>query len=92
MADPKLINSPLSRVVEEDGVSVDVKIYRLEDTEWSLEIVAENRNSTVWNDLFSSDSDALAEALRTIKEEGIKSVSEANPDPSTTRHLRPARL
>jgi hypothetical protein len=86
MADPKLINSPLSRVVEEDGVSVDVKIYRLEDTEWSLEIVAENGNSTVWNDLFSSDSAAFAEALNTIKEEGIKSFSETDPDPGTTLH------
>ena len=40
MADPKIIDSPLSRIVEEDGISVDVRICRLEDTEWSLEIVA----------------------------------------------------
>jgi hypothetical protein len=49
MADPKIIDSPLSRIVEEDGISVDVRICRLEDTEWSLEIVANDGNSTVWN-------------------------------------------
>ena len=42
MTDPKLINSPVSRSVEENGDRVEIAIYRLEDavTEWSLEIVA----------------------------------------------------
>ena len=39
MAEPQIITSALSRVVEKDGGSVDVRIYRLENTEWSLEIV-----------------------------------------------------
>jgi uncharacterized protein len=80
MADPKIIDSPLSRIVEEDGISVDVRICRLEDTEWSLEIVAIDGNSTVWNDLFPSDEDALAEALKSIGEDGIRSFSEGAPD------------
>jgi hypothetical protein len=67
MADPKIIDSPLSRIV-------------LEDTEWSLEIVANDGNSTVWNDLFPSDEDALAEALKSIGEDGIRSFSEGAPD------------
>jgi hypothetical protein len=80
MADHKIIDSPLSRIVEEDGISVDVRICRLEDTEWSLEIVANDGNSTVWNDLFPSDEDALAEALNSIGEDGIRSFSEGAPD------------
>jgi len=81
MADPKIIDSPLSRIVEEDGVSVDVRIYRLEDdTEWLLEIVATDGNSTVWDDLFRSDEVALAEALKAIKKDGIRSFSERDPD------------
>jgi hypothetical protein len=80
MADPKIIDSPLSRIVEEDGISVDVRIYRLEDTDWSLEIVANDGNSTVWNDLFPSDEDALAEALESIGEDGIRGFSEGAPD------------
>ena len=80
MADPKIIDSPLSRVVEDDGVSVKVCIYRLENTEWSLEIVAQNGISTVWDDLFPSDEAALAEALKAIDEEGIRSFSIGGPD------------
>jgi hypothetical protein len=79
MADPKIINSPLSRVVEEDGVSVKVCIYRLENTKWSLEIVAQNGMSTVWDDLFPSDEAALAEALKAISEEGLESFSIEGP-------------
>jgi uncharacterized protein len=79
MTDPKLINSPLSRSVEENGNRVDVCIYRLEDTEWSLEIVASNGCSTVWEEPFESDEAALAEALEAIKDEGIKSFFEGVP-------------
>jgi hypothetical protein len=75
MLDPKLITSPLSQSVEENAARVDVRIYRLEDTEWSLEIVAADGCSTVWDDLFSSDEAALAEALSAIKDEGIPSFS-----------------
>ena len=79
MTDPKIINSPLSRVVEEDGVSVKVCIYRLENTKWSLEMVAQNGMSTVWDDLFPSDEAALAEALKAISEEGLESFSIEGP-------------
>jgi uncharacterized protein len=80
MPDPQIIDSPLSRVVEEDGVSVEVCIYRLENTEWSLEIVATNGTSTVWDDLFRSDEAALAEALKAIKEDGIRTFFEGGPN------------
>lgn len=76
MPDPKLIDSPLSRVVEEDGERVEILIYRLEDAEWTLEIVASDGCSTVWDSPFESDDAALAEALSAIKDEGIKSFSE----------------
>jgi len=78
MAKFQIIKSPLSRVIEEGGVSVDVRICRLDNT---LEIVAEDGTSTVWDDLFS-DEIALAEALKAIKENGIRSFSQVEPDPS----------
>jgi hypothetical protein len=81
MAEPQIIKSPLSRLIEEGGVSVDVRICRLDNTGWSLEIVAEDGTSTVWDDLFS-DEIALAEALKAIKENGIRSFSQVEPDPS----------
>ena len=78
MAKSQIIKSPLSRVVEEGGVSVDVRICRLDNTGWSLEIVAEDGTSTVWDDLFS-DEIALAEALKAIKKNGIRSFSQVEP-------------
>jgi len=39
-----------------------------------LEGVDEYENSTVWDTAFESDQDALDEALRTIKEDGIESL------------------
>jgi len=80
MAKPQIIKSPLSRVIEEGSVSVDVRICRLDHTGWSLEIVAEDGTSTVWDDLFS-DEIALAEALKAIKENGIRGFSQVEPDP-----------
>ncbi len=71
MSDPKLIQSALSRTVREDGTEVRIEIYRLETTDWSLEVVDEAGTSTVWDDLFPTDQAALDEALKTIREEGI---------------------
>ncbi len=50
MTDPKLINSPLSRIVDEDGERVEVCIYRVEDADWTLEIVAGDGCSTLWEE------------------------------------------
>ena len=80
MPDPKLITSSLSQFVEENGDRVEISIYRLEDTDWSLEIVASDGCSTVWEEPFESDEAALAEALSAIKDEGIKSFFEGAPE------------
>jgi len=53
----------------------EICIYRLEETDWSLEVVAEDGTSTVWNEPFKSDEEALEEALRAIEEDGIDSFS-----------------
>ncbi|MCI4680710.1 hypothetical protein K9U39_01460 [Rhodoblastus acidophilus] len=76
MPNPKLIDSPLSRVVEEDGERVEILIYRIEGAEWTLEIVAADGCSTVWEEPFESDGEALAEAVSAIQQEGIKSFLE----------------
>ena len=72
MSDPKVIQSALSRTVREDGTEVRIDIYRLETTDWSLEVVDETGASTAWDDLFPTDQAALDEALKTIREEGIR--------------------
>lgn len=74
MPDPKIIDSPLSQFVEKEGQRVEVCIYRLEtEAGWSLEIVASDGTSTVWDDLFATDAEAHTEALKAIEEEGIDS-------------------
>lgn len=67
-----LIDSPLSQTCEVDGHSVDIQIYRLPDTGWTLEVVDEHNNSTVWEGEFETDQAALDTALADIKSEGIE--------------------
>jgi len=71
MSDPKIIRSVLSRTIREGGIEIRIDIYRLETTEWSLEVVDGTGASTVWDYLFPSDQAALDEVMKTIHEEGI---------------------
>jgi hypothetical protein len=66
--------SPLSQVVTRDEKSVRVDIYRDGEGGWLLEVVDIYGNSTVWDDPFPSDQEALDEALKTIAEDGIDSL------------------
>jgi hypothetical protein len=43
---------------------------------WSLEVVDQEGGSTVWNETFSSDTEAYAEFHRTLEKEGIRSFAE----------------
>ena len=74
MADPKIIDSPLSGCFAEGGITVDVLIYRLEDTHWSLEVVDSEGTSIVWDDLFPTDEAAKAEFHRCVAEEGVLGI------------------
>lgn len=84
--DYKIVYSPLCRQVSQDGRTVDVHIYRGEhDDWWILEVVAEDGSSTVWDDRFQSDHDALAEVTATILKEGMAAFDDDFPhDP--TKH------
>ena len=54
--DPKIIKSRLCKKFTADGITVSVEIYRLETSDvWSLEVVDEDWNSTVWEDTFATD-------------------------------------
>lgn len=68
--DPEIEFSEYCEKVSSGGITLSVDIYRIKDTHgWSLEIVDEYGNSTVWDDLFDSDMDAITEAKRCILEE-----------------------
>jgi hypothetical protein len=62
-----LITSSLSQEISSGGHTVNVEIYRLEtENQWTLEIVDEFNNLTVWDDCFQSDSAALAEGRKAL--------------------------
>ena len=71
--DFELEDSPRSQPITVDGKTVNVKIYRGRG-DWNLEIVDEFGNSTVWDDQFASDEEALNEAKATIRDEGIDAL------------------
>jgi hypothetical protein len=74
MSDDDVKMSPLSQRYEEDCQVVNIEIYEDGEGGWLLEIVDEDNNSTMWEDSFDSDEEALAEALAAIKQEGINAL------------------
>lgn len=68
-----ILHSPLERSVTRDDVTVRICIYRgAEDPGWLLEVEDHLGGSTVWDDPFPTDQEALDEAMRTIETEGIR--------------------
>jgi len=66
--------SPLSQSVTRDGKTVRIDIYENGEGGWLLEVIDDHGNSTVWDDSFTSDRDAIEEALKTIDDAGIDSL------------------
>ncbi|MBB5212857.1 hypothetical protein [Microbulbifer hydrolyticus] len=63
--------SPLCRAYSDGNHTVSIDIYADDEGGWLLEIVDENNNTTVWEDAFDTDEEALQEALDALKEEGV---------------------
>jgi len=77
--EPNIVKSSLSRRVSQDGVTVEVAIYRLEtEKDWPLEVVNASGTSIVWDDLFPSDASAYEEFERTVGDEGIRTFLDDN--------------
>jgi len=68
--EPKV--SELSRDYSEGDLTVQIDIYEDGEGGWLLEIVDQDNNSTVWEDTFDSEQDALDEALDALADEGIE--------------------
>lgn len=80
MSEQEFEQSPLTQTISQNGHTVQVDIYRGDHGGWVLEIVDEGNNSTLWEDEFESDHDALDEAKAAIGEEGIEAFIGSNDD------------
>jgi hypothetical protein len=70
----KIVTSPLSRKFSREGITVEILIYRgADETEWTLEVVDHEGASTVWEDSFATEADALNEVFQAIAADGIDS-------------------
>lgn len=68
------VHSPLSQTLTHNGKTVSVEIYDDGNDGWLLEVVDQYGNSTVWDQPFKTDADALDEVHLTIADEGIESL------------------
>ena len=69
---PEVTMSPLCQEITSNGHTVSVDIYDDGKGQWILEVIDTDNNSTVWEDPFKTDQEALDEVLDTIKQEGIE--------------------
>lgn len=67
-----LIDSELNQKYTKDGESVEIQIYRMPNTSWILEVVDSFGNSTVFEDEFATDGEALSYVIDEIERDGIE--------------------
>ena len=73
--------SPLCREICEDDTKIQVDIYRGDDESgWILEVIDEENASTIWDEPFDTDQEALNAVLTVIKHDGIRSFLEGDSE------------
>ncbi len=73
--DLELELSEFSQKISNSGKTIEVEIYRfVGENSWTLEVVDQYGNSTVWDDDFALDIDALNEVKRVIFVDGIDTL------------------
>lgn len=76
---PNLVTSGKSTTILVDGCPFEINIFRLEtDQQWSLEVIDRDNTSHVWDELFTSDSDARSIAITEIEREGALAFMRGN--------------
>jgi uncharacterized protein len=81
MSEPEIVMSSLCREITGDGTNIQVDIYRGEDDpSWILEVIDEENASTVWDDPFDSDREALDEVMEVIERDGIRTFLEGESE------------
>jgi hypothetical protein len=70
--EPDFLLSPLSQPFTRNGIAVQVEIYADKAGKWILEVIDQERTSHVWDEHFDTNQQALAEAVRALKEEPME--------------------
>lgn len=87
MSEPEdftVIHSKLSGIIERDGNTIELCIYRGDaERSWILEVVDAEDGSTVWDERFATEQAAMDELNRTIDREGMGVFSS---DQGETKH------
>lgn len=65
--------SPLCQSHEENGLIVAVEIYSGNKKDWVLEVVSSEK-SIIWENTFTSDTEALAAFQTTLAERGLQGI------------------
>jgi hypothetical protein len=77
MSNPEIVMSPLCREITVDGTTIQIDIYRGEDDSgWILEVIDEENASTIWDEPFDTDQEALDAVLIVIEKDDIRSFLE----------------
>lgn len=74
-----LIYSPLQQRMTEKDRWLEIHIYRMPNTGWTLEVVDDKGCSTVWDGEFNTDKEAFDQALAEITEVGISNFIDQPP-------------
>ncbi|WP_404482033.1 hypothetical protein [Novosphingobium sp. BL-52-GroH] len=85
--DPPIIESPMSKTVSQDGITVQVAIFKIDgDAGWTLEVVNAEGTSTVWEEPFETDTAAFNAFLRAVETEGMDTFLDDDTSGWTTIH------
>ena len=84
---PDIIRSPLSETYTDGEITVRVEIYKLDGTDgWTLEIIDETGGSTVWEENFATDAEAMAEFVDGVEQLGLAKLIDPDQDDLATVH------
>lgn len=81
-----LIDSPLTQTYTANGRSVEIQIYRMPDSGWTLEVVDQQNNSTVWDGEFATDQERSIQPWLTSKQKVLKPLLGVGPVNRSTEH------
>jgi hypothetical protein len=78
-SDPTM--SPLCQTLTTADHTIRIEIYEGDPGKWILEVVDRFNTSTIWDDQFNTDQEALDALHRALSEEGIdKLLDPGSPD------------